>query len=517
MTDQEQADGLLLGTSGTSSKRTSGRRETRILPASATRHGYVAGAPGTGTTTTLQVLAEVFSDIGVPVLATDTSGELTGLSQPGGPPAAPPSATPHPVILWDALGTQGHPLRTTVANMGPLLLSRMLNLNDTQEAVLTVTFRAAADSGLLLLDTKDLRAMLKYAADHAAEISTTYGSVSAATIGTIQRALLQFEERGGTRLFGEPALDLRDLLQTDPTSRGTINLLNADRSVMSRREYSALVLWLVTQLRDLLPETAAEPPAATPTLVVLIEDAHLLFEDAPQPLIDAAEQVLRSLSRRGVGVFLATENPVDLPERVLCHLGTRIQHALHDYTPRDERRVTAASELLRPNPAFITELVVTALAPGDALVSTLNADGQPCPAQRTQIIPPHSQLGAITEEARRALCASSPLAGRYDVAVDRESAYEILKARGEAAAAVAAAAAAAVAEAKAALQQARLEAAQARAAAAAERAARAARAHDTRMIDAAGKSAARSIGTQVAKQLLRGILGAAVKSGSTGI
>jgi len=523
MTDGME-NGLLLGTLVTGKR---GTPATRLLPATAIRHGYVAGAPGTGKTTTLQLLAESFSQIGVPILAMDTSGELAGLSQPAPPgPAAPGAPAQPPVVLWDALGTQGHPLRTTIATMPPLLLARLLNLNDTQEAVLTVTLRAAADLDLLLLDTKDLRATLRYAADHAAQISTAYGSVSPQTIGTIQRALLQFEERGGTRFFGEPALDLRDLLGPAPAAPAHINLLNADRSVITRHEYSALVLFLLTQLRALLPETPAAPaaaaqqpapPAPHPTLLVLIEDAHLIFEDAPAPLIDLAEQLLRALSRRGVGIFLATENPVDLPERILSHLGTRIQHALRDYTPRDERRATAAAELLRPNPSFMTELAITALTPGEALISTLDATGAPCPVERTRVTPPRSQPGAITEEARRALCASSPLAGRYDEPVDRESAYEILKARAEADAAVQAAAAQAAAEAKAALQQARLEAAQARAAATKERAERAAQAHQNRMMEAAGKSAARSIGSQVARQLLRGLLGVALKNGSPGI
>jgi hypothetical protein len=338
------------------------------------------------------------------------------------------------------------------------------------------------------------------------------------------------------RLLGEPALEVMDLLQTEARGpswpgtggaprwpgprgtrapRGTINLLAAERLVTSRRAYSALLLWLLTELCDRLPEAADD--AANPALVVLIDDAHLLFEDAPPPLIDTVDQLLRSLSSRGVGVFLATENPVDLPERVLCHLGTKVQHALRDYTPRDERRITAASELLRSNPAFLTEVVITALAPGEALVSVLAEDGTPSRAERTVMVPPHAHLGPITAEARRALCANSPMAGRYDVAVDRESAYEVLKVRSDAAAEAAAVAAEAAAQAKAALQQARLEAAQARAAAAAERAERASQAHANRMIDAAGKSAARSIGSQVARTLIRGVLGAALKTGSTGI
>ena len=515
MTDH--TDGLLLGTSGTS--------EVRMLPSSATRHGFVAGAPGTGKTVTLQVLAEAFSDIGVPVFATDTSGELAGMSQPGGGNAAVDrrvqklgldaawSRDGYPVTLWDALGAHGHPVRTTVSEMGPLLLSRMLNLNDTQEAVLTVTFRVADENGLLLLDTKDMRAMLKYAADHAGEISTTFGSVSASSIGTIQRALLQFEGRGGVRLLGEPALDVMDFLQTGSDGRGVVNLLVADRLVVPRRTYSALLLWLLTELCGRLPEAR---DVGQPALVVLIDDAHLLFEDAAPPLIDTVDQMLRALSGRGVGVFLATENPVDLPERVLCHLGTKVQHALHDFTPRDERRVAAAAELLRANPAFLTELVLTAMDPGEALVSVVAEDGTPSRAERTVMVPPHAHLGAVSEEARRALCAGSPMAGRYDVAVDRESAYEVLKVHAEGVAAADAAARAAEAEGKAALQQARIETAQARAAAAAERAARASRGRGDAMMDAAGKSAARSIGTQVGRTIIRGILGTILKTGLTG-
>ena len=533
------AEGLLLGMCGA--------RKVRMMASSARRHGYVAGAPGTGKAATLQVLAEAFSDIGVPVFATDTSGELAGMSQPGGGDAAMDRRAKklrlganwaregYPVVLWDALGGggsgggQGHPLRTTVSALGPLLLSRMLGLNDTQEAVLTVVYRVADEMGLLLLDTKDLRAMLKYCAEHAAEISTEYGSVSAASVGTIQRTLLQFEERGGVRLLGEPAIDVMDLVagaggggggalgggETGGGGRGVVNLLVAERLVTSRRTYSALLLWLLGELSARLPEVGGGAGRA-PALVVLIDDAEVLFEDAPAWLIDTVEQLLRSLSARGVGVFFATENPVDLPERVLCHLGTKVQHALRDYTPRDERRVVAAAELLRSNPAFLTELVLTAMEPGEALVSVIGEDGTPSRVERVVMVPPHAHMGTLGEDARRALCAASPMAGRYEVTVDRESAYEVLKVRLEATAAERAAAASAAAEAKAALQQARLEAAQARAVAAAERATRASQGRGDAMLDAAGKSAARSIGNQVGRTIIRGILGAALKTGVTG-
>ena len=515
MTDR--VDGLLLGAAGT--------REVRMRPAAALKHGFVAGAPGTGKTTTVQVLAEAFSEAGVPVFATDVGAELAGMSRPGGGNAAVEQRVDklklgaawirdgYPVVLWDPLGSHGHPVRVTVTQLGPLLLSRMLGLNDTQEAVLTVTFRVAHENALPLLDTRDLRAMLKYAADNASAISTTFGGVSAASIGTVQRALLQFEERGGVRLLGEPALDVLDLVRTDERGRGVVNLLATDRLITSRGAYSALLIWLLSELRDRLPE-AADPQK--PALVVLIDDAGLLFEGAPQPLIDTVDGILRALSRRGVGVFFATENPVDLPERIVCHLGNKVLHALRDYTPRDERRVTAAVELLRTNPAFMAEIAVTALASGEALVSVVADDGSPSKAERTIVVPPRSHLGPIAEEARLALVASSPIAGRYDAIVDRESAYEVLKARAEEQAAAAAVAAEEAAQAKAALEQARLEAAQARAKAAAERAARTARGRGDQLLDAASKSAVRTMGNQVGRTIIRGILGAIIKTGVTG-
>ncbi len=419
--------------------------QVAILPNMANRHGLVAGATGTGKTVTLQALAEHFSRAGVPVFAADVKGDLAGASQPGGgnPKVDARLAelgltegwdtTPCPVQLWDVFGEKGQPIRATVSEMGPLLLSRMLELNDVQEGVLNVAFRAADEAGLLLLDLKDLRAVLSYVSEHAEELQREYGNVAAASVGAIQRQLLTLETQGAEGFFGEPALELADLMRTDLSSRGYINLLASDRLMQSPRLYATFLLWLLSELFEQMPEVG---DLDRPKLVFFFDEAHLLFDDAPDALLQKIEQVVRLIRSKGVGVYFVTQNPTDIPDDVLGQLGNKVQHALRAFTPRDQKAVNAMAETFRPNPAVDVATAVTELGVGEALVSVLDATGAPTPVERVWIIPPHSRIGAIDDAARAAVRAASPVGTKYDTMLDRESAYE--KLRGVAAAAMAA-------------------------------------------------------------------------------
>ncbi|MBW8269785.1 helicase HerA-like domain-containing protein [Caldovatus aquaticus] len=414
-----------------------GERPCELLLSRANRHGLIAGATGTGKTITLQVLAEGFSRAGVPVFCADIKGDLAGLSRPGRPDprieararalgVADFAYEPAPVVFWDVFGEQGHRLRATVAEMGPLLLARMLELNETQEGALTIAFRLADDEGLLLLDLKDLRAMLSHLAERAEEIGTAYGHVSRATIGAIQRRLLMLEQAGAGHFFGEPALDLADMMLLTPEGRGAVNVLAADRLVQSPRLYATFLLFLLSELFEELPEVG---DLDRPKLVFFFDEAHLLFRDAPKVLVEKVETVVRLIRSKGVGVYFVTQNPLDLPAGVLGQLGNRIQHALRAFTPAEQKAVRAAAATFRPNPRLDVERAIGELAVGEALVSTLAADGTPTPVERARICPPRSRIGAITAEERAAIVARSPLAGRYDRELDRESAYELLTGR----------------------------------------------------------------------------------------
>ncbi|GAB4205279.1 MAG: DUF853 domain-containing protein [Tibeticola sp.] len=410
--------------------------ECHLLPGLANRHGLITGATGTGKTVTLQTLAEQFSRIGVPVFMADVKGDLAGISQPGqiGPKLAavlkergiePPAPAACPVTLWDVFGELGHPVRSTVADMGPLLLSRMLDLNDIQSGVLNIVFRIADDNGLLLLDLKDLRAMLQYVGDNAAQFTTQYGNVSAASIGAIQRGLLQIESQGGDRFFGEPMLDIADFMQT-VSGQGVVNILAAERLMQSPRLYATFLLWMLSELFERLPEIG-DPDK--PKLVFFFDEAHLLFADAPKVLLEKIELVVRLVRSKGVGVYFVTQNPLDIPDSVLAQLGNRVQHALRAYTPRDQKAVKATADTMRPNPGLDIGAAITELAVGEALVSFLDAKGRPGVTERAFVLPPGSLIGPITPEQRQALIAGSLVAGVYDKAVDRESAYERLNAR----------------------------------------------------------------------------------------
>ncbi|EHL97626.1 hypothetical protein HMPREF9946_04065 [Acetobacteraceae bacterium AT-5844] len=405
----------------------------------ANRHGLVAGATGTGKTITLQVMAEAFSRAGVPVFCADIKGDLSGISQPGAPnPKVEQRAAgtgvqdfayeAAPVVFWDVFGRQGHPIRATVSEMGPLLLSRLLELNDTQEGVLNIAFALADDEGLLLLDFKDLRAMLAHVAERAAELSAHYGNISKATIGTIQRRLLVLEQQGAEHFFGEPALELTDLMLLTPDGRGAVNVLAADQLVQSPRLYATFLLWMLSELFEELPEVG---DLEKPKLVFFFDEAHLLFKDAPKALLDKVEQVVRLIRSKGVGVYFVTQNPLDVPQTVLGQLGNRVQHALRAFTPGDQKAVRAAAETFRPNPSFSTETAITQLEVGEALVSTLQKGGVPSMVERTKIRPPQSRMGIVTEEERAATLAASPLHGRYDTVQDRVSAYEMLQQRAD--------------------------------------------------------------------------------------
>src|SRR5277367_3926501 len=414
-----------------------GADELYLLPGMTNRHGLVAGATGTGKTVTLQVMAEALSSIGVPVFAADVKGDLSGISQAGkSSPKFDARVTAMglgewsfagcPVVFWDVFGKQGHPVRATVSEMGPLLLSRILNLNDTQTGVLTLVFKIADDSGLLLLDMKDIQAMLQNVGESSKEYQTQYGNISAASIGAIQRGLVSLEQQGGDLFFGEPALNIEDLLQTNSKGYGVVNILAADQLLQSPQLYATFLLWLMSELFEKLPEVG-DPEK--PKLVFFFDEAHLLFDDAPAALVQKIEQVVRLIRSKGVGIYFVTQNPLDIPDTILGQLGNRVQHALRAFTPRDQKAVKTAAETLRPNPKLNVEAVITELGVGEALVSFLDGKGIPGMVERAMIMPPHSQIGPITAEQRQQLIKTSVVAGVYEKAVDRESAYELLKSR----------------------------------------------------------------------------------------
>ena len=408
-----------------------------LLPALANRHGLIAGATGTGKTVTLQRLAERFSRIGVPVFMADVKGDLAGLSRPGELKGkvkerlellkiTDTGFEACPVVFWDVFGEQGHSVRTTISEMGPLLLARMLGLNDTQAGVLTLTFKLADDNGLLLLDLKDLRATLQYVGDNAKAFKTQYGNISAASIGAIQRGLLALEQEGGDRFFGEPALNIADLMQTDARGRGVVNILAADKLMGAPKVYSTLLLWLLSELFEELPEVG-DPPK--PKLVFFFDEAHLLFDDAPRALLEKIEQVVRLVRSKGVGVYFVTQNPLDIPDTVLGQLGNRVQHALRAFTPRDQKAVKAAATTLRANPKLDVETAITALGVGEALVSFLDEKGRPTVVEKAYVVPPGSRIGPVSASERAETMKASGLGGVYDNVEDRESAYEKLAQR----------------------------------------------------------------------------------------
>jgi len=462
-----------------------GEHELFILPRMANRHGLISGATGTGKTVTLQVLSENFSRLGVPVFLTDVKGDLAGLSSPGKEhPKIKERAnavgltdfsfSESSVTFWDIFGEKGHPVRTTISEMGPLLLSRLLNLNDTQSGVLMLVFEIADDNGLLLLDLKDLRSMIKHVGDNARQYKTEYGNISRASIGAIQRNLLALGNEGGDVLFGEPALDLDDFLQTDSEGNGIINILAADKLIRSPRLYATFLLWLLSELFEQMPEVG-DPEK--PKLVFFFDEAHLLFNKAPKALLEKIEQVARLIRSKGVGVYFVTQSPLDIPDAVLGQLGNRVQHALRAYTPRDQRAVKAAAETFRTNPALDTETVITELGVGEALVSFLDEKGRPKVVERSLMRPPFSRMGPVTTEERTLVINNSLVIGVYENTVDRESAYELLKKRAESAP-----------KNPPPMKKKRP------------------RRSDTAM-EAMTKSAARSLGSRIATELVRGILG----------
>jgi len=413
------------------------KSEIALLPALANRHGLIAGATGTGKTVTLQVLAERFSAIGVPVFMADVKGDLSGLAAAGAssPKMKERLAALHldepqwsacPTVFWDVYGKAGHPVRATVSDMGPLLLGRLFNLNDTQQGVLSLVFKIADDHGLLLLDAKDLRAMLQHIGDNAKEFTTEYGNVSAASIGAIQRALLEVEQQGGDAFFGEPMLDINDLMQTDNKGRGVINILAADRLMNAPKLYSIFLLWLLAELFEHLPEVG---DLEKPKLVFFFDEAHLLFNEAPKPLLDKIEQVVRLIRSKGVGIYFVTQNPLDIPDTVLGQLGNRVQHALRAFTPRDQKAVKSAAQTMRANPVVNTETAITELSVGEALISLLDEKGRPSMVERAAIFPPATRIGPLGEAERTAIIKASVIYGHYETAIDRESAYEKLKGR----------------------------------------------------------------------------------------
>jgi len=414
-----------------------GEAQQQLALRYANRHGLISGATGTGKTVTLQILAEGFSKAGVPVFAADVKGDLAGIAMPGemkdflvdraakiGLEEYAPEA--FPVTFWDLYGDKGHPIRATISEMGPLLLSRLLDLNETQEGVLTLAFRVADDEKLLLLDLKDLRALLVNIAERAGELTTKYGNVAKTTVGSIQRRLLALEEQGADKFFGEPALDLRDFIRTDESGAGVVNILAADKLMQTPKLYATFLLWLLSELFEELPEIG-DPEK--PKLVFFFDEAHLLFSDAPKALIEKIEQVVRLIRSKGVGVYFVTQNPQDVPDSVSSQLGARIQHALRAFTPKEQKVVKTAAEMFRPNPAFPTLEAITQLGVGEALVSTLEAKGAPSMVDRTLIRPPSSRMGSITPQERTELMKFSDLGEVYDKAVDNESAYEVLAKR----------------------------------------------------------------------------------------
>jgi hypothetical protein len=485
-----------------------GEHELLLLPQMANRHGLIAGATGTGKTVSLQVLAEGLSRIGVPVFLADVKGDLSGIAMPGANlPKVTERATElglenfkfagSPVVFWDVFGEAGHPARTTISEMGPLFLVRLLNLNDTQAAVLTLVFKVADDNGLLLLDLKDLRALVQYVGENAKTFTAQYGNVSAASIGAIQRGLLTLEQEGGEKVFGEPALDVEDLMQTDASGRGVVNVLAAEALYQRPKMYATFLMWLLAELFERLPEVG-DPEK--PKLVLFFDEAHLLFGDAPQALQEKIEQVVRLIRSKGVGVYFVTQNPLDVPDLVLGQLGNRIQHALRAFTPRDQKAVKAAAETLRQNPKLDVEKAISELAVGEALVSLLDDQGRPGVVERAKICPPRSKIGPITSDERQAILKQSVFYGHYEQAVDRESAYEKLRGRAEAKAAPAPPPAEAGARLPTlgeagVLQDVLFGSTGPRGG------------HRDGLVQTAAKSAARAVGSQFGRQILRGMLG----------
>ena len=411
------------------------QRPEQLLLKYGNRHGLVTGATGTGKTVTLQILAEGFSNAGVPVFCADVKGDLSGISMMGEAKdflvaraeaikLAPYDFEQFPVIFWDLFGEQGHPVRATISEMGPLLLSRLMNLTEAQEGIINIAFRIADEEGLLLLDLKDLQALLANIAERADELSSRYGNVTKPSVGAIQRTLLILEQQGAAHFFGEPALRIADIMRTTRDGRGAINVLAADKLMMNPRLYATFLLWLMSELFEQLPEVG-DPDK--PKLVFFFDEAHLLFDGAPKILIDRVEQVVRLIRSKGVGVYFVTQNPLDVPETILAQLGNRLQHALRAYTPREQKAVKTAADTFRPNPDFDCAAAITKLGTGEALVSTLEAKGIPAMVQRTLIRPPASRLGPITPQERQSIMASSPVSGQYDQVVDRESAFEMLQ------------------------------------------------------------------------------------------
>ena len=418
-----------------------GGKECSMLLPMATRHGLIAGATGTGKTVTLQAMIQRFSQSGVPVFVADLKGDLSGVSQAGQATTKVAARVQQlgindftyescPVTFWDVFGEQGHPVRTTISEMGPLLLARLLNLNNTQEGVLNITFQIADDQGLLLLDLKDLRALMHHVGDRAKEFKTAYGNISVASVGAIQRGLLTLEQQGGDRFFGEPALNLMDLIQTDEHGHGRVNILAADKLMQSPKLYATFLLWLLSELFEQLPEVGE---VEKPTLLFFFDEAHLLFADAPSALLDKVEQVVRLIRSKGVGVYFCTQNPMDIPVKVLGQLGNRVQHTLRAFTPLDQKAVKAAAQTFRANPGLNVEQAIAELGVGEALVSFLEANGAPAIVERAWIIPPGSQIGTIAPAQRQQIIQSSPLYGQYEQSSDRESAYEILQQKTESA------------------------------------------------------------------------------------
>jgi DNA helicase HerA-like ATPase len=414
-----------------------GEVDLYLLPQMANRHGLVAGATGTGKTISLQVMAEGLSRIGVSVFMADVKGDLSGISQPGTDNPKVKARVDllklskftyegFPVTYWDVFGEEGHPVRATVSEMGPLLLGRLFDLNETQDAVLSLVFKIADDNGYLLLDLKDLQAMLQYVGDNASQFQTTYGNISTATIGTIQRSVITLEQQVGDKFFGEPALNLLDMIQTGPKGRGMINILAADKLMMTPKTYATFLLWLLSELFERLPEVG---DLEQPKLVFFFDEAHLLFNDAPKALLEKIEQVVRLVRSKGVGVFFISQNPLDIPQMVLGQLSNRVQHALRAFTPLDQKAVKSAAQTFRTNPKLDVAKVITELGVGEALVSLLDEKGMPGIVQRAFMLPPSSQIGPVTPDIRKQIIQSSAIYGRYEKAIDRESAYEKLQGR----------------------------------------------------------------------------------------
>jgi DNA helicase HerA-like ATPase len=474
-------------------------KELALLPALANRHGLVTGATGTGKSVTLQALAHRFSAAGVPVFMADVKGDLSGIAKAGGANpkvgerlkslATEVAFEACPVAFWDLSGKSGHPVRATISDMGPLLLGRMLGLNETQEGVLGLVFKIADDEGLLLLDLKDLRAMIQHVGDNAAQFKTAYGNVSTASIGAIQRGLLSLENQGAAQFFGEPMLDIADLLQARE-GKGVVNILAADKLMGSPKLYSTFLLWLLAELFEHLPEVG---DVEKPKLVFFFDEAHLLFAEAPKALLEKVEQVVRLIRSKGVGVYFVTQNPLDVPESVLGQLGNRVQHALRAFTPKDQKAVKTAADTLRPNPKFKAEQVITELGVGEALVSFLDEKGTPCVVERAFIVPPGSQLGPISDAERQQIIKSSDVFGHYEKAIDRESAYEKLRGRTETK----------PAEAKQSSNPVSNPVSDVLFGKTGPRGGR----QSQGVLEAMTKSAARSVGSELGRQVLRGLLG----------